>query len=100
MRSVSPLRSFQLATKENVSYKPLLAVNTMVKKPESVVKKTETAVQKSFSRPTHEIRHRDVLNHIVRKFVKIYFFFNYCNTKVKYFVKVQTLLMTRFLKSC
>ena len=71
-RSVSPLRPFQLAIKENVSYKPLAAVNTIVKKPEritSAVKKPETAIPKSFSRPTPEIRHRGVLNHSVRNFV-------------------------------
>ncbi|KZS08297.1 Uncharacterized protein APZ42_027772 [Daphnia magna] len=68
-RSVSPLRPCQLAIKENVSYKPLEAVNTMVNKPESiksVVKKPETSVPKSFSRPTPELRNRDVLNHGVR----------------------------------
>ncbi|KAI9565195.1 hypothetical protein GHT06_008975 [Daphnia sinensis] len=48
-RSVYPLSPFlQLAIKENVSHKPLAAVNTMVKKPESiksVVKKPETAIR-------------------------------------------------------
>lgn len=70
-RSVSPIRPFQLAIKENVSYNSPVAVNTMVNKQKSIkylIKKPETAVTKSFSLPTPELRHKDVLNlnHSVR----------------------------------
>ncbi|KAK4015180.1 hypothetical protein OUZ56_030167 [Daphnia magna] len=61
-RSVSPIRPFQLAIKENVSYKSPVAVNTMVNKQKSIkylIKKPETAVTKSFSLPTPELRHKD-----------------------------------------
>ena len=67
-----PYVRFNLPSRRMFRIKPLSAVNTTVKKPESiksVVKKPETAVAKSFSRPTPELRHRDVLNHSVRKFV-------------------------------